>query len=128
LREPGPGLFALIAGVSLIVIGTLMLFSQTMPKPRVQADSGTIQVSLLESVLKWRIFSTMVILLVYAFFLDGLGFILCTFLLMWGLFYDWGKNRFLPAILASLVTTGMTYLIFETWLRCQLPRGIFPWW
>jgi len=22
----------------------------------------------------------------------------------------------------------VTYLVFEVWLKSQLPRGIFPWW
>jgi hypothetical protein len=127
-QEPGPGFFALIAGLSLIVIGTLMLLSKTLSKPQAEVDYGTNHVSLLNSVLKGRILATMVLLVAYAFFLNALGFILCTFLVIWGLFYDWGKNRFFPTLLASLATTGATYLMFDTWLRCQLPRGILPWW
>jgi len=57
-----------------------------------------------------------------------LGYIVATFVLMLGLFYDRGTNRFLSSGLASALTVGVTYLIFVTWLRVQLPRGILPWW
>lgn len=127
-REPGPAFFALIAGLSLIVIGTLMLLSKIVSKVQAQADSDTHYVNLIRSFFKWRLVSTMALLLAYAFSLNVLGFIICTFLVMWGLFYDWGKNRLFNAFLASLLTTGGTYLIFEIWLQSQLPRGIFPWW
>jgi hypothetical protein len=47
---------------------------------------------------------------------------------MWGLFYDQEKHNWATSLMASSVTVGGTYLVFEIWLRCQLPRGIFPWW
>jgi Tripartite tricarboxylate transporter TctB family len=127
-RAPGPGFFALAAGLALIVIGTFMLFSKTVSKAGGQAKPDTDRASLISGLLKWRFAATMGLLVAYAVFLNALGYILCTFLVMCGLFYDWGKNRLLNAFLASLATTAVTYLIFETWLRTQLPRGILPWW
>jgi hypothetical protein len=71
----------------------------------------------------------MVMVLVgYGLALDLLGYLITTFLVMFALFYDRGTNRLLPSVLASLLTVVSTYLIFGTWLRIQLPRGIFPWW
>jgi hypothetical protein len=125
---PGPGFFALVAGLALIVIGVLMLFSKSTPKDEAKSDSPTDSVSLVGGLLKRRLIATMGLLVAYAVFLNAVGYLLCTFLVMCGLFYDWGKNRLLNAFLASLATTAVTYLIFETWLRTQLPRGIFPWW
>jgi hypothetical protein len=125
---PGPGFFALAAGLALIVIGTLMLFSKTLSNAERGADSDTHHDSPAGGFLKRRLVPTMALLVAYAAFLNLVGYILCTFLVMWGLFYDWGKNRLVNAFLASVATTGVTYLIFETWLRTQLPRGIFPWW
>jgi hydrogenase-4 membrane subunit HyfE len=127
-RAPGPGFFALVAGLALIIIGAFMLFSKTVSKAEGQAKPDTDSTSLISGLLKWRFAATMGLLVAYAVFLDALGYILCTFLVMCGLFYDWGKNSLLNALLASLATTGVTYLIFETWLRTQLPRGILPWW
>ncbi len=125
---PGPGFFALIAGLALIVIGLLMLLSKAASKKSINVLPDAHDISLLHGLFKWRLVATMVLLVAYAAFLNGLGYIISTFLVMWGLFYDWGRNRLVNGFLASLATTGVTYLIFETWLRTQLPRGIFPWW
>jgi hypothetical protein len=125
---PGPGFFALIAGLALIIIGALMFLSKTVSKTEGETRAGAHDVNPAGHVLKKRLVPTMALLVGYAAFLNLLGYILCTFLVMWGLFYDWGKNRLLNTFLASLATTVVTYLIFEAWLRTQLPRGIFPWW
>jgi hypothetical protein len=127
-RAPGPGFFALVAGLALIVIGTSMLFSKAVAKSETEGDSDADRVSLISGFLKWRLAATMGLLVAYGLFLNAAGYLLCTFLVMCGLFYDWGKNRLLNAALASLATTAVTYLIFQTWLRTQLPRGILPWW
>jgi hypothetical protein len=127
-HAPGPGFFALVAGLSLLLIGVLMLFSRTASRPQASPDSGTSSVTITEHVPVRRLLGTMALLAAYAVFLNSIGFILCTFLVMWGLFYDWGKNRLATAFLASVTTTVVTYTIFEVWLRSQLPRGMFPWW
>ena len=124
---PGPGFFALVAGLALVIIGTFMLFSKTASKAKDEGRPAG-RVSLIRGLLKWRLIATMGLLVAYAVFLNIVGYLLCTLLVMCGLFYDWGKNRLFNAFLASLATTAVTYLIFETWLRTQLPRGIFPWW
>ncbi len=123
---PGPGFFALVAGLALVVIGALMLVSKNRRTGEAKADSPG--AGLTAGFLKGRLIGTMGLLVAYALFLSAAGYLLCTFLAMCGLFYDWGKNRLLNAALASLATTVVTYLIFETWLHTQLPRGILPWW
>ena len=127
-RAPGPGFFALVAGLALVVIGAIMLVPRAASSGQPGAGSNAGRAVLTRGLLKWRLAATMGLLAAYAFFLDAAGYLLCTFLVMWGLFYDWGKNRPLKAFFASLATTAVTYLIFETWLRTQLPRGILPWW
>lgn len=127
-RAPGPGFFALVAGLALLIIGIFMFFSKAGSADDAKADFDADRTSLIRGLLKWRLTATMSLLVAYAVFLDAVGYLLCTFLVMWGLFYDWGKNCLLNACLASLAATAVTYLIFETWLRTQLPRGILPWW
>jgi len=133
-HAPGPGFFALVAGLALIIIGLLMLLSKSkaqagpMGSINAEADAGARRAQPAARLLKRRLVPTLGLLVAYALFLNIAGYILCTFVVMWGLFYDWGKNRLVNSCIASLATTGVTYLIFETWLRTQLPRGVFPWW
>ena len=51
-REPGPGFFALVAGLSLMVIGNLMLLSKILSKA--QPDSETNYVSSINRFFRSR--------------------------------------------------------------------------
>jgi len=123
-REPGAGFVAFASGICLVMIGVIMTLSRTFTK--VSSDNGLDRPFL--KLPKFPLVYTVVVLVGYGLVLDLLGYLLTTFLVMFALFYDRGTNRLLPSALASLLTVASTYLIFETWLRCQLPRGIFPWW
>jgi hypothetical protein len=124
--EPGPGFVAFAAGVSLGVIGLIMVLSRPSVKCLSNEDRGIDHSRW--TFPKFRLIYTILLLAAYGLVLQPLGYLLTTFLAMFGLFYDRGTNRFVPSFLASLLTVGMTYLVFETWLRVQLPRGILPWW
>jgi putative tricarboxylic transport membrane protein len=125
-REPGAGFVAFASGVALVVIGTIMGFSKTFLK--LSSDSNPDKDRSFFKLPKLPVIYTVMVLVGYGLVLDLLGYLITTFLVMFALFYNRGTNRFLTSALASLLTVVSTYLIFETWLRCQLPRGIFPWW
>ena len=80
-------------------------------------------------IISWsRLTYTTGLLLAYTILMEILGYILATFLLMWGMFYDWEKKNWAWSLLFSIVTALGSYIMFEVWLRCQLPHGVFPWW
>ncbi len=124
-REPGPGFVAFASGLSLVVIGLIMTLSKKYSKPA--SDSGHSAGRPFLRLPRFSLVYTILVLVGYGLVLDLLGYLITTFLVMFALFYDRAANRFLPSVLASLLTVVSTYLIFETWLRVQLPRGIFPW-
>jgi hypothetical protein len=125
-REPGPGFVAFISGIFVSMIGLVMGLSELLSKISLRSSTDLNQTF---SIASWpRLIYTMVLLLSYALLLNTLGYILTTFLVMWGLFYDREKSRWVSSGLASLISVGVTYLVFQVWLRCQFPRGIFPWW
>jgi hypothetical protein len=63
-------------------------------------------------------------LLAYAGILDALGFLLSTFLLLIFLFRSSLEPRSWPwAIGGSLIASVSCYVVFEMWLRTQLPKG-----
>ncbi len=125
-NEPGPGFVAFASGMALVAIGTIMTLPKTLPKG--SADSGRSAYRLFLELPRFPLVYTVGVLVGYGLVLNFLGYLTSTFLLMFALFNDRGTGRFFSSILASLLTVGVTYLIFETWLRVQLPRGIFPWW
>ncbi len=125
-HEPGPGFVAFASGMALVAIGVIMTLSKTLSKA--SSDSGRSANRPFLNLPKFPLVYTVGVLVGYGLVLNLLGYLITTFLLMFALFNDRGTRRFLPSILASLLTVVLTYLIFETWLRVQLPRGIFPWW
>jgi uncharacterized membrane protein YjjB (DUF3815 family) len=70
----------------------------------------------------------MMFLIGYAILMDPLGYIVSTFLAMFGLFFDRERKNWLWSLFFSVTASLVSYLVFEVWLRCQLPRGILPWW
>ncbi len=125
-QEPGAGFVAFAAGISLVVIGLIMFLSRALASSLRNEGHGVQRPAL--ALPKFRLVYTVLVLAGYALVLQTLGYITTTFLAMFCLFSDRGTNRFLPSVLASILTVVSTYLIFDTWLRIQLPRGIFPWW
>ena len=128
-KEPGSGFVAFIAGLFLSVLGLLMVLSKVYSK--VFHRVGFVSGPGFHGAPVLLLLFTIGVLLSYGLFLEVLGYNVMTLLVMWALFYlfyERGKYRVALSFLASLATTGITYLIFETWLRSQLPRGIFPWW
>ncbi len=129
-HEPGAGFVAFVTGLFLIMMGAFIVVGrkkdlQRIPKDEKKEAHGP-EASFLGSPA-FKIAYPTALLLVYALFLDYLGYILTTFLVMFGLFYDPGRRRFGLALTAAFLSAGMTYIVFEMWLHSQLPRGVFPW-
>lgn len=125
-HNPGPGFVAFFTGLFFVGVGIVMAFSEAFSKT--PHDPSLDLRSAFRGISWFRLSYAMALLLLYGFVLNMLGYILTTFLMMWGLFYDWERKNWFPSFLASFITTGVTYLTFEVGLHCQLPRGIFPWW
>ena len=61
----------------------------------------------------------------YCVFLDALGYILSTILLLSLLMRILGRRSWLRPIFTSFLVSSVTYFIFHVWLRINLPRGLF---
>jgi hypothetical protein len=75
-----------------------------------------------ENILK--IILVLLSLFLYAFFMEALGFIPITLLLFIFLLGMIEKRRWVFTIFVSVAVTGISYLLFEIWLKSQLPKGI----
>jgi len=124
-HEPGSGFLGFIAGLFVSVVGLIMLLPHFLSK--ISHPIGSSSGSYFR-IPSWpRLACTTALLLAYGLLLEPLGYVVTTFLVMWGLFYDPYRRNWVSSCFASIVSVGVTYLVFELWLRCQFPRGIFPW-
>jgi putative tricarboxylic transport membrane protein len=124
--EPGPGFMPFVVGLFISVVSLIMLLTQILSRASRQDafDIGLV----FRRVPKNKLGLTAAVLVCYALLLGKLGYIIATFLLMWFLLYDWKKKNWVASLLSSLAIVMCSYLLFEVWLRSQLPRGLLPWW
>jgi putative tricarboxylic transport membrane protein len=64
-------------------------------------------------------------LLSYTLILDTVGFIAATALLVGFLLRVIQPQKWLVVVLGAILTSIITYLVFQLWLGTQLPAGIF---
>ncbi len=126
-REPGAGFVSLASGLFLLVVGAIMIAVRKRGSPE-KAPESRPDAPKPRSGHLFGLIRIVALLFLYAFFLETLGYVIATFLAMVGLFYESGRHRLAVPVLASFICVAATYTVFEIWLRCRLPRGIFPWW
>jgi putative tricarboxylic transport membrane protein len=67
-----------------------------------------------------------IFLLIFAYLLEKIGYILSILLLMLFLFKVMGSQKWHIAIISTILCTLFVYAIFVLGLKSQLPRGILP--
>jgi uncharacterized membrane protein len=72
----------------------------------------------------WKIVMVLVSVFLYALLMEALGFIVVTLLLFLFLLGIVEKKGWVLTTLTSLAVTVASYLIFETALQSQLPKGL----
>jgi putative tricarboxylic transport membrane protein len=123
LRSPGPGFVTVLAGILIGCMGAVLILMGFRGKGMDREEAPAIL------ALPWRRLGwTIVLLAAYSLLMEPLGYLLSTVLVMFGLFFDSQKRNWLGSTFFSISATLVSYLIFEVWLRSQLPRGVFPWW
>lgn len=113
-RSPGSGLFPMLIAVIMLVLSVLLMIFP--PKK----EGGGPSVSARSAV---RISVVFVALLLYAFLLESLGFLIVSFVLTSLLFVAFGSGSYWRAILKGAVFTGLAYALFEILLKSNLPHG-----
>jgi putative tricarboxylic transport membrane protein len=117
--KPGPGFFPFWLGSSLILIAVALIIQHRRTNPE-EAAQG------LWKGRQWKkIIYMLGALLLYAFFLEFLGYLIATFFLMFFLFRSVEKQKWLVVIFGSIISSLTTYLLFKVWLQVQLPMGLW---
>ncbi|MEI7670710.1 MAG: tripartite tricarboxylate transporter TctB family protein [Deltaproteobacteria bacterium] len=116
IRDPGPGFVPFFLGLTLAILSIMaFIFPDTQKKMAAfwsdwQKGQGII-----------FIFAGLV---VYLFLVKILGFYIDTFLLMTFLLKMFGETGIKRPLLISLLTVGVTYLIFHKLLFIPFPQGL----
>ena len=117
--KPGPGFFPFWLGFFLILVAAALIIQQRWAKTGEPAPG-------LWKGRQWgKIIYILGALSLYAFFLEFLGYLISTFLLMFFLFRAVEKQKWPVVILGSLSTSLLTYGLFKIWLQVQLPVGLW---
>jgi hypothetical protein len=117
-RDPGAGFLPLGAGIGLVIL-SLMAFFQARLRKGDEARKGWYS-----KEMRKRLILILAVLFGYALFLDSLGFLINTFLLLVILFRFVEPQRWLVAIGGGALASAACYLVFEIWLKTQLPKGL----
>ena len=119
LHEPGPGFITFFAGAILIIL-SLSLFFFSFKDQKARTRLQTLWAGLDPS----KVLYVILLLVAYTFLLKPIGFLISTFFLLFLLFRVKGNYRLKSIFLMSLLVTVGSYIIFEIWLKAQLPKGV----
>jgi putative tricarboxylic transport membrane protein len=119
LHEPGPGFLFFWTGIAMVVMSIAVIIRAWGMLKAGEPSSSIFQK---DNLLK--IVFILLSLFLYAFFMEILGFILITLLLFLFLMGVIEKKRWYFTLFVSIAVTVIAYLLFETWLKSQLPRGL----
>ncbi len=119
LHQPGPGFLFFWTGVVTAILSLIIIVTSLRNRPPEEtagSDFGSWKVA--------KIVPVLISLFVYVLFMEWLGFLIVTLLLFIFLLGVIEKKRWWFAVLASLLITTLTYMVFEVALQSQLPKGL----
>lgn len=113
-QQPGAGFVPFCAGVILGVLSLALIFLAFVRDAK-KAET-------------WhnpdRILMVFLAILGFTLLLEWLGFILSALLLIWFLLKVVERRGWTFSVGVALLVAGASYVVFDVWLRAQLPAGI----
>jgi hypothetical protein len=119
----GPGFFPFTAGLILVFLSLLLLVSSIRRKTGGDEPIGAKRFFPERDSWK-RLLLALLSLLGYIFCLKYLGFLTTTFLFMVFLLRFIEPQKWVTVLVAAILTSTISYVIFRQWLEVQLPTGI----
>jgi putative tricarboxylic transport membrane protein len=119
LHQPGPGFLFFWVNIILAIMSLVVLIRAWGGKK----EEGP-QPPLFRGQRISKIVFVMLSLFIYVILMETVGFIVMTLLLFVFLLGVIEKKKYYFTVFVSVLVTAISYLIFETWLQCLLPRGV----
>lgn len=120
LVSPGPGLMPFIFGISLTICSLFVLIQTVLLKLKKSKEPRQ---GIWTDVDFKKVILVVGCLLGYTFMLETVGFALTTFLILTILFKAVGSQKWSHALIASVPTVVVSYLVFIVILKVELPAG-----
>ena len=121
LAAPDMGFMPLLSGLAMCLFAAIGLIHGTLENRR-----GVRWKPVIGPNLRWeKSLAVLAALLAYVFLFTRLGFVLSTLLFLGFLFRAVKPQKWSVVILGSVLITTCAYLIFDVWIKSQLPKG--PW-
>jgi len=117
--SPGTGFMPFLSGLAICFFSGIGLIHSTLRRRQ-----GEGWAPVLQGVFWKNAMIILVSLLVYALLLVPLGFVFTTTLFIAFLLRAIVPQRWSVVIACSILTAAASYLIFEVWLKAQLPKGL----
>ena len=121
LQEPGPGFFPFIMSACLISFSLIHLISSLAKAGPFGLPEGKSIWPERNGIIK--IVSMNVLLFSFVIALNHLGFVLTAFLFMFFLLKFVEPQRWFTILYVTGLSTGLSYFIFQVWLKANLPAG-----
>jgi len=125
LAKPGPGLAPFLMGLLLLLLSFLNVYFEIAERRKTKSVESDKPLDERRESHLMKIGMVFVSLFLYALLLNILGFILCTFLLLFFMFCGLGVRK-TPALIASAISSVGCYFLF-TYLGMRFPPGILRW-
>jgi|WetSurSiteA1Bulk_404760.scaffolds.fasta_scaffold17466_2 putative tricarboxylic transport membrane protein len=120
LSEPGIGFITFFAGSILSLLAAALFLSSF----RERGISDPLR-GLWRGLEPKKVIYVLILLTAYALLLRPLGFLLCTFTLLFFLFRIKEGYTLRAVLFISILVTASAYLVFQVWLQVQFPPGIW---
>jgi putative tricarboxylic transport membrane protein len=120
LDAPGIGFLPFLSGLAISFFSLIGTIVSTIDKRQ-----GIGWKPLWKNVDLGKSLIAIAALLAYVFLLNSLGFFMCTTLFIGFLLRAIKPQRWVVVIVGAILTAVGTYVIFEIWLKAQLPKGPF---
>jgi len=119
LSEPGPGALPFGLGLVFVLLSLILLFRSWRDKP--SEDKKRLSFG-----SRWhKIFMIILFLALVTFFLESLGYLLSIFLMITLSMLIMEPKRWVSALLLGSISSFSSYVLFDVWLKVQLPKGLF---
>jgi hypothetical protein len=118
ISAPDSGFMPFLAGAGMCLFGGIGFAEATVRRARGERWTPAFRNVHWQSALM-----ALAALAAYAACLKSAGFIVCTAILMAFLFRCIIPQRWPVVLFGAIGATGGSYLIFEIWLKAQLPKG-----